>query len=165
MIFSAFFINVLSLCKDFEDINFVKKMRIEFDENINDFHWAAEITVEFPMKLMMPFRSKNCEHASIKTSQKDIRSVNFFHPSPKWNNEASFSKWRGKNKIRFDSTHTNDNDSPLFKKVTKWEKRISDRHTLPKGSCNPRSGLEMRRFKMRYFEKPRFPCSELQKLD
>ena len=35
----------------------------------------------------------------------------------------------------------------------------------PRGNCNPRSRLEARRFKMRHFEKPRFPCSKLQKFD
>ena len=41
----------------------------------------------------------------------------------------------------------------------------STSHSMPRGSCNPHSRLETRRFKTRHFEKPRFPCFELQKLD
>ena len=34
-----------------------------------------------------------------------------------------------------------------------------------RGNCNPPSHLETRRFKMRHFEKPHFPCFQIQKLD
>ena len=35
----------------------------------------------------------------------------------------------------------------------------------PRGNCNQTPRLETRRFQMRHFGKPRFPCFELQKLD
>ena len=61
----------------------------------------------------------------------------------------------------FDSTYVSDIS---FKKIFKCYVPVAT-VSEPRGSCNLNCRLEVGHFQIGHFEKPRFPCSELLRLD